>query len=129
MVWCGTCAWRRFHTTPYIFLRSEAGRAPGERAKSRRIRHALICVSVADVAGVVSVVGVLTVPVLRSILYTTRHDARMPELSIRYGREEVRERWRTTVMNSGAILQKQAHRQTPLPRGEWILRQSWRELL
>jgi uncharacterized protein len=32
-------------------------------------------------------------------------------------------------MNTGAILQKHAHRQTPLPRGEWILRQSWRELL
>src|SRR6266702_3134927 len=32
-------------------------------------------------------------------------------------------------MNTGAILQKHAHRQTPLPKGEWMLRQSWRELL
>src|SRR5260370_17338190 len=53
----------------------------------------------------------------------------MPRLSIQYGSEEVQERWRSTLMNSGAILQKHAHRQTPLPRGEWMLRQSWRELL
>jgi len=32
-------------------------------------------------------------------------------------------------MNTGAILQKHAHRQIPLPEGEWMLRQSWRELL
>jgi uncharacterized protein YqjF (DUF2071 family) len=32
-------------------------------------------------------------------------------------------------MNTGAILQKHAHRQTPLPEGEWIMRQSWRDLL
>src|SRR5262249_20020845 len=31
--------------------------------------------------------------------------------------------------NTNAILQKHTHRQTPLPRGEWIMRQSWRELL
>src|SRR5579859_3821404 len=32
-------------------------------------------------------------------------------------------------MDTGAILRKQAHRQTPLPEGEWVMRQSWRELL
>src|SRR5215469_5033537 len=32
-------------------------------------------------------------------------------------------------MNTSAILQEYAHRQTPLPKGEWIMRQSWRELL
>jgi uncharacterized protein YqjF (DUF2071 family) len=32
-------------------------------------------------------------------------------------------------MNTNTILQKQAHRQTPLPRGAWVMHQSWRELL
>jgi len=32
-------------------------------------------------------------------------------------------------MDTGAILRKQAHRQTPLPEGKWVMRQSWRELL
>ena len=32
-------------------------------------------------------------------------------------------------MDTGAILRASAHRQTPLPEGEWIMRQSWRELL
>ncbi len=32
-------------------------------------------------------------------------------------------------MNTGAILQKHAHRQIPLPREGWVLRQSWQELL
>src|SRR5713101_7734198 len=53
----------------------------------------------------------------------------MRGLSIQYGIEEVRERWRAIFMNTGAILQQHAHRQIPLPEGEWMLRQSWRELL
>src|SRR5260370_23895744 len=53
----------------------------------------------------------------------------MRGLSIQYGIEEVRERWRSTLMDTGAILQTPAHRQIPLPEGEWMLRQSWRELL
>ena len=32
-------------------------------------------------------------------------------------------------MNTGAILREQAHRPIPMPRGAWIMRQSWRELL
>lgn len=32
-------------------------------------------------------------------------------------------------MDTSAILQATAHRQTPLPEGAWIMRQSWRELL
>jgi uncharacterized protein len=32
-------------------------------------------------------------------------------------------------MNTTAILQKYAHRQTPFPTGEWIMRQSWQDLL
>src|SRR5215472_13293648 len=37
--------------------------------------------------------------------------------------------WRSTLMNTNAILQEYAHRHTPLPKGEWVMRQSWRELL
>lgn len=32
-------------------------------------------------------------------------------------------------MDTGAILQEQAHRPIPMPTGAWIMRQSWRELL
>lgn len=32
-------------------------------------------------------------------------------------------------MHTSTILRTNAHRQTPLPKGEWIMRQSWQELL
>src|SRR5262249_28296954 len=35
----------------------------------------------------------------------------------------------TSFMNIAAILQASAHRQTPWPAGQWIMCQSWRELL
>ncbi|HLZ59526.1 MAG TPA: DUF2071 domain-containing protein, partial [Ktedonosporobacter sp.] len=32
-------------------------------------------------------------------------------------------------MDTATILQDRAHRQTPMPEGVWVMRQSWRKLL